>query len=287
MAIFYQMIKGVINNSKATETNKLLYSYITWPFDGSNLKDAPNFKVSTSNIHSLAGLEDKKIVTDCGKFLLSRISNKLEGKIVLDGNSTIGTWNNDNKDVTYLQKDKNDTNLAVYGTLNFYNSKESTQLITVVKNGAITTSNFAVNGGTFAVDVPGTFSKGINVTGESITVNNGHVEAKYFNATSDRRAKEDIQLFSTNALDIIKRVQVKSFKFKTEPNQLTFGIIAQELQEQAPELNLVNNLQADGKTSFMSIKEDRLIYLLWKAVQEQQIEIEKLRSEIAALKRGE
>ena len=104
--------------------------------------------------------------------------------------------------------------------------------------------------------------KGNNIQIKNNLEVTGHVDATYFNATSDCRAKTDISLFTSPVLDVIKSVQIKNFKFKSEPNQPTFGIIAQELQEKAPELNLVNNLDADGKTSFMSIKEDRLIYLL-------------------------
>ena len=61
--------------------------------------------------------------------------------------------------------------------------------------------------------------------------------------------------------------------------------MAQDLLKlQSDDLDLVVNKNATGKDNdYMSIKEDKLIYILMKAIQEQQSEIEVLKSKIDLL----
>ena len=288
MALFYQMIKGLTNNTGTDgDQNKLLYFYIAWPININKEGNAhPLFYTSYNNLHTLTNLNDSQQATNRGEIFVGGLDNTLTGSISLNRESKITIDEN-----TYITRPK-DSN-ADYGLLkgiwNFGNPSEATN--TNISDGALITKSFiAIN--TFKVQYKESNKDPEDVMllkGNNIQIKNnlevtGHVDATYFNATSDCRAKTDISLFTSPVLDVIKSVQIKNFKFKSEPNQPTFGIIAQELQEKAPELNLVNNLDADGKTSFMSIKEDRLIYLLWKAVQEQQAQIENLQQEIAKLK---
>ena len=70
------------------------------------------------------------------------------------------------------------------------------------------------------------------------------------------------------------------------PNSRETGIIAQELLEKQPEeLDLIVNQNASGENGdFMSIKTDKLVMVLLKAIQEQQEEINHLKKEINKLK---
>lgn len=112
-------------------------------------------------------------------------------------------------------------------------------------------------------------------------------EAKYFNATSDRRAKTDIQPLLIDALELVRKTNLYSFRYK-ETDTPSIGIIAQDVQN--VEINgfkLVDNEEATGKDlDYMTIHESKLTYILWKAVQEQQKEIEELKKEIAELKKN-
>lgn len=109
--------------------------------------------------------------------------------------------------------------------------------------------------------------------------------ATFFNATSDKRAKENIQLATYNALELIKKLPVYIYNYKNQTETVT-GILAQDLLEAQPkELELVSNINACGENNdYMSIKHDKLMFVLMKAIQEQQQQIERLEKEIQKLK---
>ena len=109
--------------------------------------------------------------------------------------------------------------------------------------------------------------------------------ATYFNARSDKRAKENIALATYNALELIKKLPVYTFNYKKDKEKVT-GILAQDLLEVQPEgLDLVSNINATGENDdYMSIKNDKLMFVLMKAIQEQQEQIEALKAEIEKLK---
>ena len=112
-------------------------------------------------------------------------------------------------------------------------------------------------------------------------------EASYFNATSDRRAKTNIQPLLIDALELVRKTQLYSFKYK-ETDTPSIGIIAQDVQNvDINGFKLVDNEEATGKDlDYMTIHESKLTYILWKAVQEQQDMIEKLKHEIEELKKN-
>jgi len=109
--------------------------------------------------------------------------------------------------------------------------------------------------------------------------------ALYFNATSDRRAKTDIVQSTFSALDIVNKLPIYNFKYKSD-NSNSIGIIAQEaLKVNAGNFDLVINPQASGENGdYMSVKESKLVYIAWKAIQEQQKIIDNQSKEIEELK---
>ena len=125
------------------------------------------------------------------------------------------------------------------------------------------------------------------ITGDKITLNgdnhggDGSCTAVYFNATSDYRAKKDFKLLNIDALNLIKKVQLYSFKYK-DSNTPSIGMIAQDVQDINIEgFKLVSNEEASGANfDYMTIHESKLIYILWKAIQEQQAEIEQLKQQL-------
>lgn len=110
-------------------------------------------------------------------------------------------------------------------------------------------------------------------------------EAAYFNARSDKRAKENIQPATYNALSLIEKLPIYTYNYINDKDVVT-GILAQDLlQVQPKELNLVSNINATGTNNdYMSIKNDKLMFVLMKAIQEQQEEIKQLKIEIEKLK---
>ena len=58
--------------------------------------------------------------------------------------------------------------------------------------------------------------------------------------------------------------------------------MAQDLLPYQEQLQLVSNEKAAGENNdYMSIKDNKLIFILWKAIQEQQEEINKLKEQLA------
>lgn len=120
-------------------------------------------------------------------------------------------------------------------------------------------------------------------TVESLTAT-GPCTAQYFNATSDMRAKENIKPATYNALELIKKLPVYTYNYKGQEETVT-GILAQDLLANQPEeLNLVSNENATGiDNDYMSIKNDKLMFVLLKAIQEQEQKIEELENRLKEL----
>lgn len=144
------------------------------------------------------------------------------------------------------------------------------------------------------------YSLSVNTTttfAENVTINKdlygsmngiftGFCRAQYFSATSDRRAKENITPVCLSALDFINSITVYNFNYKNNSNP-TVGIMAQDVLNTGWEDILVENKNATGlNNDFMAIKEDKLIFVLMKGLQEQQEQIIQLQAELDSLKRG-
>lgn len=103
----------------------------------------------------------------------------------------------------------------------------------------------------------------------NIVSSEGTVEAASFNATSDRRLKENIIDYKPEKS--ILDLPIKKFDFIDGPkNQI--GCIAQDLKEICPEI--VN----ENEKGYLSIQENKLVYLLLD-------EVKKLKNEVDELKR--
>lgn len=108
------------------------------------------------------------------------------------------------------------------------------------------------------------------------------VNAGYFNATSDRRLKENIQSLDTaQAYQIVLNTPLYQFDYKLN-HMPSVGVMAQDLTNyQFGSFNFVDNIDSTGTAEdHMSVHESKLIYLLWGAIQEQQKEIELLKQKI-------
>ena len=114
-------------------------------------------------------------------------------------------------------------------------------------------------------------------SGGTITAT-GKIEGLYFNATSDRRAKTNIYPIADGALDIVMNTPIYTFNY-IKDNVESCGVMAQDLPEDYS-FDFIDRSDPD----LLKIHESKLVYLLWKALQEQQLEIKKLQCEIEELK---
>lgn len=136
-----------------------------------------------------------------------------------------------------------------------------------------------VNGNRYGFGIAGTSTSNAKMQA------NIPIHAPYFNTTSDIRAKKDISKSTFAARDIIKALPIYNYTLK-EDNQKTIGIMAQDaLDINLGDFELVKNKEATGKDGdYMAIKESKLVYVAWKAIQEQEEIIEKQQQEIDELK---
>ena len=149
----------------------------------------------------------------------------------------------------------------------------------VYKNDDLT--YFLLNASGITVKSDATFEK-------TITCSN-QITAVSFNATSDKRAKTNIKrLDQEKALDIVNKLPVYSFNYKKD-NTPSIGVLAQEAavyDGAIPNFSLVNNKQATGENGdYQTVKESKLVYILWAAIQEQSRQINQLKSQLKELQK--
>ena len=102
---------------------------------------------------------------------------------------------------------------------------------------------------------------------------------------SDERLKKDVSLAS-NYLEKICSIPVKNFRYKdqSEFENITLGVIAQDVLAVAPELVSEEGfgLSDDDKQNYLSVYQTDLQYALMKCIQEQQAIIEDMKTRLAA-----
>ena len=268
MAIHWEHIKG----ANQEQNSDPVYSFIEFSRISANtISSLPHLYINTKN--------NKTGAKDLGYFITSKAAEqKIEfafeflSNLTIQGNLTVGT------DFTIVPSRFNSDG---------YNRINGNNII----NGNVTFSknyNVRIENTTTTVNPTSSplYVAGSGYIGGAMYVNN-YCEAQYFNARSDKRAKENIQPFSDNALDIVKNINTYTFNYKNNPNQTSYGILAQDLLDvNINNFNFINNKEATGMNDdYMSIKESKLVYLLIEAVKEQQKEIEDLKTELKALKK--
>jgi hypothetical protein len=106
-----------------------------------------------------------------------------------------------------------------------------------------------------------------------------------FATSSDYRLKQDLKDF--NGLNLISNLKVYDFKWKTEDSRM-HGVIAHELQEVIPYAVHGNKdeIKENGKIKVQVVDYSKLVPVLVKAIQEQQAQIEILKSKIEILEQS-
>ena len=113
---------------------------------------------------------------------------------------------------------------------------------------------------------------------------NKSITAQYFNALSDRHLKTNINTIDGSVLPFIISTPVYTFNYKKDPTIPVIGIMAQDVLDK--NINDFNLVKKNGN-GYYEIKESKMIYILWKAVQEQQKQIEALQARLEGEVDGE
>lgn len=102
-----------------------------------------------------------------------------------------------------------------------------------------------------------------------------YMEATSYNATSDIRLKTNIKTSDIKATKIVEDIDVVDFEYKSNEGVKQIGVIAQALQSVCPDMVIT------GEDGYLRIKESKLVYILWKALQESNERISELENKLA------
>lgn len=285
MAIFIPHIKGC-------DDANVIYTWIEWPDHGGI---TPLIKYNTTN--NLTGAQP------LGKIITSEAENQEINKAIsipniqeikkLDFFSAGSiSLNSDNTAWKFLGEADKNLEINSQAELNLYGATKTYLQAGSDNNTSITLTSTTVDTTTTSIITHKakehnfktgyvTIGNGGNATKEdySLYIQNS-CNALYFNATSDIRAKTKVQHASFKAINIVKSLPVYTFNYK-ETGSPSIGLIAQDAAKISfgSDFSLVNNETASGENGdYMTIKESKLIYVLWKAIQEQQEQINYLTS---------
>lgn len=276
MAVYYKWIKGCAPGATLDSGQ---WSYITWGADTgeqNNTNALPTLRITK-------GRNDTAAETDLGYFL----TNKVASPTILNRwNFKTGIKLNDSADIPasiYYINAENYEGIEMDAALFLKKSLKVADGQEIYLGGPLEANGAAIFNSSLIVSGSATFSSTLEAAGITST---SSCTATYFNATSDKRAKENLKLATYSALDLINKLPIYIYNYKNNTETVT-GILAQDLLEAQPkELDLVTNVNATGENNdYMSIKQDKLLFVLMKAIQEQQKEINELKSEIAKIKK--
>lgn len=169
-------------------------------------------------------------------------------------------------------------------TVNATDTTDSTSTST----GAITTAGgigAAKNITSLTNTTTGTTNATSTTTGTIITAGGiGCAQTIYANSvvhTSDRRFKEQIQELDTyDCVKAVTQLRPSSFRFKSEPERVRLGLIAQEVKEVIPEL-----VVGTEEDEMMAINYGELGAVLAGAIKDLTAKVEALEDELKEMKR--
>ena len=192
-----------------------------------------------------------------------------------NGNSSIGLNSYSASGDSWIEVVGNPTGAGFTTSLSYLHKGDLTLKYNNADKFTLTGST---GGATFAGDCSaGSFivegisgENAFSTTAGNFSTTTGTMTAQSFNATSDRRLKENIvdYVCEKSILDL----PVKKFDF-IEGRKNQIGCIAQDLQEICPEI------VSEGSDGYLAIQESKIVYLLLQ-------EVKKLRKEVDELKGG-
>lgn len=319
MAVYYKWVKGC---QRAADLEKGLWTYFSWGNSNESGVPAEDETISSAGtfimpkLHVRCGKEDDLTkdgdsARDLGYVITSKMPRPLLNMDIVTNHTMYFTYTDyltENGELpsakAWMQQTANDFIINSSATLKLQatTAVEAAGVATFTSS-AITLSKATSLGETLSVTGASTLTGkatlknklelDTNEDSDSIKTKGGisatkECSALYFNATSDMRAKENIELANYSALELVSNLPVYNYNYKNNPNERVTGILAQDLVKAQPkDLDLVSNINASGENNdYMSIKNDKLMFVLLKAIQEQQEEIKLLKDKIDILEKN-
>ena len=272
MALNWQHIKGIYGSDP-------LYTFIEFSKTAYNAKSTNTFDYAPTIWYGVNNSIDKElghIITE--KATGQAIQNILTLNDFLICNKGIKNHNS----IEYINDSDNNFKIS-------FSSANKSDYIT------LTTSenknlDLAVPDGKFTINANIKWSDnsrlevGTNTISKT-TITKDYVEAPYFNATSDMRAKENIAPFNGDAIKIITSLPTYTFNYKNS-DTISYSILEQDLVNiKINDFSFIENVNASGENNdYMKVKETKLIYLLIEGMKAQQKEIDDLKAQLEELK---
>lgn len=277
MAIFYDFIKGVTSVNTSV-TDKQPWSYIKF-----NMKDdgqwiPPTIYSANKNLRSIEGAVSGDDLIDRGYITLSTFSNVFDkvntfSKGIITPSIEIKAAT-DGLSFKALKKDST----TAFDNLYTFTVNKAIFVKSIECKADIKAENLTIN------------QKAIITNLEVPTGGTAEIRAKVnalsFNSTSDKRAKENIKPVENGGeiLDFILNTKLYSFDYKDDIKKDHYiGVMAQDVKDFKinENVSLVENENASGaKGDYMAIKESKLVFVLWAAMQEMAKEIQELKSKL-------
>lgn len=244
----------------------------------------PNFSTSSQvNVDSpIGGLKWLSGTSGPRITVVQKVGSVANNRLLIDNSLSTGSIQMRNKGGGYQQT--------------FEATKDGYMEFTTTKVAAVNTAAASFKTNPIYIGLSGSGNTGFGLmfgTSSGTTLANTQawfnipVNATYFNATSDKRAKENIRQATFSALDVIQSLPIYNFDY-SEDKTHSIGLIAQDAQDiNLDDFEIVANKEASGENgNYMSVKESKLVYIAWKAIQEQQEIIKALKQEIEELKKN-
>lgn len=264
MALHWQHIVGV-NGSAPT--------YTEIKFDDGSDKKTPVIKTGTN---------PKDLTTEWGNIATTQSTTPFTALQTFSGGINTTKWDigSNTQDIATVKGQQIVYQLTKGAK---WQTQDSKDLFEIGTSQITSKQNFAVGSCcTIAYSDGDITTQGI-ITAKGST---SYVQAPYFNATSDRRAKDNIRPLTTSALDWINNTTIYSFNYLANPES-TVGVIAQELYPLG-DVSFVKNVAATGENGdYMSVTESKLVYVALKAIQELSKKVEDLQNELRSYRQSQ
>ena len=267
MAAFYKYIKGYMSDGATAQ-------YIFFNQDagknGASIKDnRPYFSRESNPLDTKDPSDTSK---DFKHYLVSEDGNHtFSGINIFSGATTFNNATTFTGTTSFNVTPSFNNGVTITDFINIACSEDNTDKTFIIKKGTktlVTFNDSDANG----VKFEQALSSGVSVT------------APFFNASSDRRLKTNINTVEDSVLPLITSTPVYTFNYKKHPTIPVIGIMAQDvLDKNINDFNLVK----ESSGGYYEIKESKMIYILWKAVQEQQKQIEALQARLEGEVNGE
>lgn len=250
---------GGSNNIEATEAsgcNTIKAGTNTIEAVNNNIEAATNnikatgdntIEAGTSNIIEANDYNHIKATGSSGHNIIEADGNnniKAKGNTTIIGETSVAIKTSDNEVIT-LQKQNSKINIKA----------QNTNII----------GNLSIDEGNISISSDQNISFGANNT----LIEASRVTSSTFNATSDRRLKENLSPYKCEKKSILDLPVYKFDYINGNKNQI--GCMAQDLQEICPEI--VNQ----GEDGYLSIQESKIVYLLLQEVKKLRKELDELR----------